>query len=284
MNPTIPPDISVQVAQARDVAERQLGSSLLALHLFGSAVDGGLQPSSDIDLLVTVTGRPPEMVRRALMTALLAVSGPPRRPLELTVIARDEVLPWRHPARRELQFGEWLREDLQAGRFEPAMPDHDLAILLTKAREHSVALIGPPAHELFEPVPPADLVRALGDTLALWNEATDWEGDERNIVLALARIWLTASTGRIASKDAAADWALPRLPDELRPVLRCARDAYLGSAPDELASRGEELARFIRHVKDAVRRESRYIALAAQAASAPPAPWNAEKSVPDRMA
>lgn len=284
MNPTIPQDILEQVAQARGVIERHLGPTLLALHLFGSAVDGGLRPSSDIDLLVTVTERPDESVRRALMTALLAVSGPPQRALEATVIARDEVRPWRHPARRELQFGEWLREDLRAGRFEPAMADHDLAILLTKAREHGVALVGPPARQLFEPVPPTDLVRALGDTLALWNEAEDWAGDERNIVLALARIWLTASTGRIASKDAAADWVLPRLPDDLRPVLQCARDAYLGTAPDGLASRGEELARFIRHVKDAVRRESRYIALAAQSASDSTAPWNAEKSVPDRMA
>ncbi|MGT6390259.1 hypothetical protein ACRW36_24180, partial [Escherichia coli] len=32
-----------------------------------------------------------------------------------------------------------------AGIFEPAMIDIDLAILLTKAREHSVALVGPAA-------------------------------------------------------------------------------------------------------------------------------------------
>ena len=29
--------------------------TLLAVHLYGSAVDGGLKPHSDIDLLVTVT-------------------------------------------------------------------------------------------------------------------------------------------------------------------------------------------------------------------------------------
>ena len=49
-------------------------------------------------------------------------------PLELTVVARSEVVPWRYPARRELQFGEWLRHDILSGTFEPAVLDHDLAI------------------------------------------------------------------------------------------------------------------------------------------------------------
>lgn len=263
MNLPVPQEIAAQVSQARKVIKRHLGSTLQAIHLFGSAVDGGLKPASDIDLLVTIDAPADEATRRALMTALLSVSGPPWRSLEVTVLARDEVLPWRYPARRELQFGEWLREDLQAGRFEPAMQDHDLAILLTQARDHGIALLGPSAHELFDPVPPADLAHALADTVAMWNEAPDWAGDELTVVLALARIWLTTSTGRIASKDIAAEWALQRLPDALQPVLKSARDAYLGTASDDLASRGDELVRFIRHVKDAIRLESRYIALAA---------------------
>ena len=62
-----------------------------------------------------------------------------------TVVARSEVVPWRYPARRELQFGEWLRHDILPERSEPAVLDHDLAILLTKARQHSLALLGPSA-------------------------------------------------------------------------------------------------------------------------------------------
>ncbi len=34
---------------------RHLEPTLLAVHLYGSAVDGGLKPYSDIDLLVTVS-------------------------------------------------------------------------------------------------------------------------------------------------------------------------------------------------------------------------------------
>ncbi len=49
----------------------------------------------------------------------------------------------------------------------------------------------------------------------------------------LARIWTTLATGVIRSKDAAADWALLRLPAEHRPVLEHARAIYLGDAADE---------------------------------------------------
>ena len=37
----------------------------------------------------------------------------------------------------------------------------------------------------------------------------------------------------IRSKDAAADWALPLLPEEHRAVLAHARDIYLGKEPEE---------------------------------------------------
>ncbi len=63
--------------------------------------------------------------------------------------------------------------DILAGIFEPATIDIDLAILLTKAREHSVALVGPAAEELFDPVPEQDLFEALNETLTLWNSPPD---------------------------------------------------------------------------------------------------------------
>ena len=59
------------------------------------------------------------------------------------------------------------------------------------------------------------------------------DGDEANVVLTFARIWTTLATGVIRSKDAAADWALRRLPPEHRAVLEHARAIYLGDAPEE---------------------------------------------------
>ena len=259
MTHPVPTEIAGQLAATRAVLERHLGDTLEAIHLFGSALDGGLQIFSDVDLMVTVSAPLAEPVRRALMVDLLSVSAPPGtegplRALEVTVLARGDVVPWRHPARREMQFGEWLRDDLLAGTTEPAMEDHDLAILLSKLRQHSAALMGPPAAELFEPVPAADFAQALLDTVAQWNEAPDWVGDERNVVLALARIWFSAVAGGIASKDAAATWALDRLPERHRPVLAKARSAYLGDARDDLAEHAQGVAAFVRHVRAEIER------------------------------
>ncbi|OKN43088.1 streptomycin 3'-adenylyltransferase, partial [Klebsiella pneumoniae] len=190
MGEFFPAQVFKQLSHARAVIERHLAATLDTIHLFGSAIDGGLKPDSDIDLLVTVSAAPNDSLRQALMLDLLKVSSPPGdggtwRPLELTVVARSEVVPWRYPARRELQFGEWLRHDILSGTFEPAVLDHDLAILLTKARQHSLALLGPSAATFFEPVPKEHFSKALFDTIAQWNAESDWKGDERNVVLAL---------------------------------------------------------------------------------------------------
>ncbi|KAB8141192.1 AadA family aminoglycoside 3''-O-nucleotidyltransferase [Chloroflexia bacterium SDU3-3] len=254
MTNTVPAEIAAQIAQTLGVIERHLAPSLLAVHLYGSALDGGLRPQSDIDLLVTLGAQPDDRLRRAVMRDLLGVSAPPGqsaeyRALEVTVVLRDELVPWRYPPRRELQFGEWLRGDIQAGNITPAVVDIDLAILLTKARHSSIALVGPAAASLFEPVPEADFRRVLADTLGTWSAPPDWAGDERNIVLTLARMWYSAATGKIAPKDAAADWALARLPAEHRPVLAEARLAYLGLGEDRLASRGDLVAAFILFAK-----------------------------------
>jgi streptomycin 3"-adenylyltransferase len=252
-----PAEIAAQLRAARTVLDRHLTTTLQAIHLFGSALDGGLKPHSDIDLLVTVSIAPDESTRCALLLDLLTVSVEENtsgswRPLEVTVVARDQVIPWRYPARRELQFGEWLREDLLAGVFEPPLIDRDLAILLTKTRQHSVALVGQPASIFFEPVPLDDFSQALSDTITLWNSEPDWKGEERNVILTLARIWYSAATGRIAPKDVAAAWVLQHLPAEHRPVLSEALKAYLGTGSENWPARAQQTAAFILCAKSAI--------------------------------
>ncbi|MDH1176647.1 aminoglycoside adenylyltransferase family protein [Achromobacter mucicolens] len=252
--------IAAQIDDARRVIERHLGTRLAAIHLFGSAVAGGLQPHSDIDLLATVTEPPDTATLHALALELLTVSAPPGqspslRALEVTVMTLQHTVPWRHPARRELQFGEWLREDLLAGIVEPPMQDHDLAIVLTKVLGHSIPVVGPPADQILYAVPRQDLTRALLDTVAQWNHPEDWADEERNIILALARIWYTAVTGEIASKSDAATWLLERIDPPHRPILSKAHAIYLGRATDDLAERhARETAAFIAYARRAVER------------------------------
>jgi hypothetical protein len=68
-------------------------------------------------------------------------------------------------------------------------------------------------------------------------------------VLTLSRIWYSAATGKIAPKDIVANWAIERLPDQHKPVLLEARQAYLGQGEDCLASRADQLAAFVHFVK-----------------------------------
>jgi predicted nucleotidyltransferase len=223
-----------QIAAATDIVRDILGTAALAAYLYGSAVAGGLRPGSDLDILVvsdrTLTGN----ARSAIIERLLPISGRgavggPARPIELTIVARPALTPWRYPPSLELQYGEWMRAELERGEL-PAWPrpDPDVAILIETARSAAVPLIGPPVAAVLGPIPRADLVRAMVDTIPVLMSGIEEGTDIRNGLLTLARMWTTLATGEIRSKDEAARWALAHLPEEHRLVLVHARAAYLG--------------------------------------------------------
>ncbi len=233
MTLSIPPSIQCQTEAACRLITRVTGDTLRAIHLYGSAVAGGLKPNSDIDLLVTICQLLTEAQRATLMQELLALSSPPgasaeKRALEVTVVLYSQLVPWCFPPAREMQFGEWLREDICQGIYEPAQQDWDIVLLITQILETSIPLKGERAERLFTPAPAAQLLKALRYPLDLWQSTADVQGDEYHIVLTLARIWYTLSTGRFTSKDAAADWLLPQLPEDYAATLRAAQREYLG--------------------------------------------------------
>jgi streptomycin 3"-adenylyltransferase len=194
-----------------------------------------LRPSSDVDVMVVVNDGLTDDKRKMLVSALMKVSGrvgdAAIRPLELTIVQLSEVVPWRYPPRMEFCYGEWLREAFEKGQIPSPSPNPDLAIILTQVRNEGVTLLGSDASALFDPVPMADLHRAMRECLP---HLLEWLwGDERNVLLTLARMWLTASVGEIAPKDAAAEWAIERLPKEQALLLDVARRAYLGECLDD---------------------------------------------------
>lgn len=223
------------VAEQSDAATGALRRSLaqaelVAVYLYGSAVAGGLRPDSDLDLLVVTDRRLTFGEKARIVEGLLPISGRQTRPstwrpIEMTIVAQPEVRPWRYPPRMELQYGEWLRDAFVSGSIEPEPAESpDLGVLITMVRESGRALIGPPAADVLDAVPHADLVRAMVDGVpSLMSDLAD---DTRNVLLTLARIWTTVATGEIRSKDEAADWVLPRLPEVVRPTLARARDLY----------------------------------------------------------
>ncbi|MFJ8717801.1 aminoglycoside adenylyltransferase family protein [Streptomyces violaceus] len=206
---------------------RTLPDTLLGIYLHGSATLGGLRPHSDIDVLAVVRESMTHAQRRELVEELLTVSGVEgRRHVELIVVVRDDVRPWRYPPTCDFLYGDWLREECERGVIPSPEPSPDLAPLLTMVLRADAPFHGPPPAELLDPVPHEDLRRAV--VAGVPELMDELDSDTRNVLLTLARIWATLTTGDIRSKDAAAAWALRRLPAEHRPVLARARAVYLG--------------------------------------------------------
>jgi predicted nucleotidyltransferase len=213
-----------------------LGGAATGVYLFGSAVHGGLRASSDLDILLVLDRRSTRDARRRLIDGLLersrTAARPDRRHLEVTAVVLPDIKPWRYPPPMELQYGDWWRSEFQAGEEPWKSPNPDLAVILTSVRDGSVALVGPPAAGVLDPVPSEDLATACRDVIPELLPGIEAEDDTRNSLLTLARIWFTLSTGRIESKDVAAAWALERLPAGAGEALRLARAGYVGESID----------------------------------------------------
>jgi streptomycin 3"-adenylyltransferase len=235
-----------------------LGADVLGAYPHGSAVLGGLRATSDIDVLAVLRRGTTLDERRRIVERVLEISGRratrgPARPVELTIVVQNDVRPWRYPPQVEFLYGEWLRDEYEAGTVPSPGLAPDLAPLITMVLLGNRPLLGPPPAEVLDPVPPRDLRRAIAAGVP--DLLDDLAPDTRNVLLTLARIWTTLATGEIQSKDAAADWALRRLPAEHRPVLARARAMYVG---DELEGEwSDSMADVRRHADHVVRQIAR---------------------------
>lgn len=140
-----------QIASATGIVRAVLGDAALAVYLYGSAVAGTLRPDSDLDLLAVSDRSLSRDERVGIVERLLPLSGRhaaggPARAIELTIVSRPALIPWRYPPSIEQQYGEWLRDKLERGEM-PDWPhsDPDVAILIETARRASVALHGRPS-------------------------------------------------------------------------------------------------------------------------------------------
>ena len=220
----------VQLANVAELARGVLGDSLLGLYLAGSAARDALRPDSDLDILAVLRQPTTRGQRVELTGGLLRLSGRGdpsglARSVDFTAVVGADVRPWRFPPPMDFQFGDWWRSELAAGSEPWRSPNPDLAILLAEALVAGRPLIGPPPAAYLDPVPRTDLRAA--SVAAIDGLLEDLRPDTRNVLLTLARIWTTVETGEIRSKDAAADWAIARLPASDGAVLATARDGYL---------------------------------------------------------
>jgi predicted nucleotidyltransferase len=229
----LPPADRQQLDRVVAAVREVLGRDAAGAYLFGSAVLGGLQTGSDLDVLAVSRRSTTRAQKQGLVGRLLPISGRRTpdgrwRRVELTVVVESEIKPWRYPPRFDFQYGDWLRAEFERGELTPwtTTRSPDLAVLTTMALAADTPLLGPPPADVFDPVPHEDLLRAVVDGIEPL--LGDLDSDTRNVILTLARMWSTVATGAVRSKDAAARWALDRLPPEHRAVLARARAIHLG--------------------------------------------------------
>ncbi|WP_222115943.1 aminoglycoside adenylyltransferase family protein [Chromobacterium vaccinii] len=249
-------NIPAEAEQALEAIRHRLGDSLAAVYLHGSAVAGGLRPRSDVDLLAVIERPLTPECRACLVADLLKISGrypddaDGRRPLEVIVFSKADLASPHYPIPCDWIYGEWLREEYEAGGVSGPVCDPDLVLVLAQARQGAVPLFGPDASSLLPIISRQKIRRAVADALPALIGAL--RGDERNVLLTLVRMWHTLLSGEFVSKDVAADWAATRLPAGPAAILVYARELYLNRCEEDWESRRHELELTAGELRDQV--------------------------------
>jgi hypothetical protein len=220
------------------------GLCVVGMYLYGSLSSGDFDPrSSDIDFMVVTDGDVPRDQIAALeaMHHRLWASGMKwAAKLEGTYIPRQTL------RRYDPDGGPY--PTVNEGRFYVAGHGSDWIIQRHIVREHGVVLVGPPPHTLIDPVSPDDLRHAAASTLSEWwipvmQENPGWLKPrlyQAFTVLTMCRVWYTLLHGAVASKPAAAQWALDTLDARwhglIARALVWADEPHDDSPPDELAA------------------------------------------------
>ncbi len=243
-----------QIKAVKTVLRGMFRDDLRGLYLHGSGVWGGLRPQSDLDLLAVIDGGMSGPQRDRLLDALLRLSGrhpavPGRaRCIDLMVCRAADMTEVGYPPRAEFIYGEWLRDGFERGERPMPVQAADITLVLAQAREQAVAVTGPLVTEVLPEIPADHVRRAMREAVP---ELLDGlRGDERNVLLTLARIWRTGVSGQFVTKNEAAAWAIPRLSAVHAATIDHARRAYLGEVAEDWENRGDDVRRLAEHLAE----------------------------------
>jgi hypothetical protein len=189
-----------------------LGAELVGVYVGGSYALGDYTPGrSDLDVAVVTRESIANTKRTAIVAALRHESLPcPARGLELVVYPLDAVRAGTAEAGFDLNLnsgsGMQFRVDYEPDAAEAHWFAIDRSILAT----HGVALVGPPAGDVFADVESETLLPVLVQSLR-WHADGAARGDDA--VLNACRTLRYASERRWSPKREAGKWALRRVDD-----------------------------------------------------------------------
>jgi hypothetical protein len=249
-----PAAVRGQLDRLTSALQTTLGDALVGLYMHGSLALGCFnKTTSDIDVLGVTERALTEDEKLAFVDLLLGISLDPY-PVEADVVSVVQLQDWRHPSPFELHYSEWRRDRWtahpRATLASFPTENADLVAHVAVTRERGIALLGPGPKDVFPKVPDADLRDSLLRDL-------EWSRTAAPAVygiLSPCRIWATLATSGLHSKASGARWALPRLPEDLRPMVKRALASYTGAGEAIEVVDEEGRRRLIDFVDERVRR------------------------------
>jgi Domain of unknown function (DUF4111)/Nucleotidyltransferase domain len=187
-----------------------LGDGLVGVYLHGSAVLGDFSPRrSDVDVIAVSTRPLSDDAKERVRDAVKAPPVEVARELEFSLVARDTLAAIAEAPPFELHLTADARGGGRVVDGRGRQGDPDLVPHYAVCRSHAVALLGPPAREVFPEVPRELLLVAARRELdwALANATPSYQ------VLNAARAWRMVEEGVVCSKTDAAEWARARVAD-----------------------------------------------------------------------
>ncbi len=197
-----------------------LGRNVVGLYVYGSLTQHAFDARrSDVDCVAIIRRRLSPAEESRLRTGLrrLRARHSWTRRLQLTILIRRELL--------RFNGDGWL---YQFGRLSRSGSDGN-PIIWANILESGHVVFGVDPHILVPPIPPALMHAALEreagylrkelvtERSSVWRSRGAYQ---RYTALTACRILYTLETGRVASKRAAAAWALRRLPSVHRAIVR----------------------------------------------------------------
>ena len=240
---TLPAEVGVFVERLTTAVADTLGEHLVGVYLIGSCALDDFQPTSDIDVVAVSSDDLPAASRATLRARVLDLAmQAPARGLEFVLYSAADAAAANGTVTLSLNAGPAMttRTDT-AEEFWFAI---DASILRTTA----VALVGPPARDVFGEVDHERVLRAVVRSLR-WHAT---HGDRPHAsVLTACRAWRYALQGVWSSKSAAGAWVAAQAP-ETAPLIVAAQSYRTGQSTTEVPA--EDAVAFVHRVRAALER------------------------------